>query len=138
MPRAASESTAASRVAPGGMVTGTDSPAGRAQPAAISAPASRTRNAGGGTRNRHATLQGLFGVLTSPPPAVRRDSAGATPPRRVRPRRPSAPSSSLPARARPAARELGGSTRGRKDDVDALAAAVLLQHYLDARRGSAT
>jgi putative Holliday junction resolvase len=32
-------------------------------------------------------------------------------------------------------RELGGSTRGRKEDVDALAAAVMLQHYLDARRG---
>ena len=42
------------------------------------------------------------------------------------------------ARALRAVRELGGSTRGRKDDVDALAAAVLLQHYLDARRGSAT
>ena len=27
-----------------------------------------------------------------------------------------------------------GPTRGRKEDVDALAAAVLLQHYLDARR----
>ncbi|HET8633966.1 MAG TPA: Holliday junction resolvase RuvX, partial [Gemmatimonadales bacterium] len=31
-------------------------------------------------------------------------------------------------------RELGGSTRGRKEDVDALAAAVLLQQYLDMRR----
>jgi putative Holliday junction resolvase len=31
-------------------------------------------------------------------------------------------------------REQGGSTRGRKPDVDALAAAVLLQHFLDARR----
>ncbi|MEO7985013.1 MAG: Holliday junction resolvase RuvX [Gemmatimonadales bacterium] len=30
-------------------------------------------------------------------------------------------------------REQGGSTRGRKDEVDALAAAVLLQHFLDAR-----
>jgi RNase H-fold protein (predicted Holliday junction resolvase) len=33
---------------------------------------------------------------------------------------------------------MGGSTRGRKDDVDALAAALLLQHYLDAQRGGAT
>ncbi len=41
------------------------------------------------------------------------------------------------ARALRAVREQGGSTRGRKEDVDALAAAVLLQHYLDARsRGS--
>ena len=31
-------------------------------------------------------------------------------------------------------REMGGSTRGRKGDVDALAASVLLQHFLDARR----
>lgn len=31
-------------------------------------------------------------------------------------------------------REQGGSTRGRKKDVDSLAAAVLLQHFLDARR----
>ena len=38
------------------------------------------------------------------------------------------------ARALRTVRELGGSTRGRKDDVDALAAALLLQHYLDARR----
>jgi putative pre-16S rRNA nuclease len=38
------------------------------------------------------------------------------------------------ARALAAIREQGGSTRGRKDDVDALAAAVLLQHFLDARR----
>ena len=42
------------------------------------------------------------------------------------------------ARALGAVREMGGTTRGRKDDVDALAAAVLLQHYLDARRGGAT
>jgi len=35
-------------------------------------------------------------------------------------------------------RAMGGSTRGRKDDVDALAAALLLQHYLDAKRGTAT
>jgi len=33
-----------------------------------------------------------------------------------------------------AIREMGGNTRGRKDDVDALAAAVLLQHFLDSRR----
>ena len=38
------------------------------------------------------------------------------------------------ARALAAIREQGGSTRGRRDDVDSLAAAVLLQHYLDARR----
>jgi putative Holliday junction resolvase len=31
-------------------------------------------------------------------------------------------------------REQGGSTRGRKKDVDALAAAILLQHYLDSHR----
>lgn len=42
------------------------------------------------------------------------------------------------ARALHAVREMGGTTRGRKDDVDALAAAVMLQHYLDARRGGAT
>jgi putative holliday junction resolvase len=38
------------------------------------------------------------------------------------------------ARALDAIREQGGSTRGRKADVDSLAAAVLLQHFLDARR----
>ena len=38
------------------------------------------------------------------------------------------------ARALAAIREQGGSARGRKGDVDSLAAAVLLQHYLDARR----
>ena len=38
------------------------------------------------------------------------------------------------ARALAAIWEQGGSTRGRKDEVDALAAAVLLQHYLDTRR----
>jgi putative Holliday junction resolvase len=38
------------------------------------------------------------------------------------------------ARALAAIWEQGGSTRGRKADVDALAAAVLLQHFLDARR----
>jgi putative Holliday junction resolvase len=42
------------------------------------------------------------------------------------------------ARALQAVREMAGTTRGRKTDVDALAATVLLQHYLDARRGSAT
>ncbi|MBA3259606.1 MAG: Holliday junction resolvase RuvX [Gemmatimonadales bacterium] len=40
------------------------------------------------------------------------------------------------ARALAAIREQGGTTRGRKSDVDALAAAVVLQHYLDARRAS--
>jgi putative Holliday junction resolvase len=39
------------------------------------------------------------------------------------------------ARALGAIREQGGSTRGRKEDVDSLAAAVLLQHFLDARKG---
>jgi putative Holliday junction resolvase len=38
------------------------------------------------------------------------------------------------ARALRTVREMGGSTRGRKDDVDALAAALLLQNYIDARR----
>lgn len=41
------------------------------------------------------------------------------------------------ARALGAVREQGGSTRGRKGEVDALAAAVLLQHFLDARRNRA-
>jgi putative Holliday junction resolvase len=41
------------------------------------------------------------------------------------------------ARALAAVREMGGSTRGRKADVDAMAAALLLQHFLDAKRGSA-
>jgi len=41
------------------------------------------------------------------------------------------------ARIRQAVHEMGGKTRGRAGDVDALAAALLLQHYLDARRGSA-
>ena len=36
-----------------------------------------------------------------------------------------------------AIREMGGKTRGRKEDVDAMAAALLLQHFLDAQRGSA-
>ncbi len=39
------------------------------------------------------------------------------------------------ARALGAIREQGGSTAGRKADVDALAAAVMLQGYLDAGRG---
>ena len=38
------------------------------------------------------------------------------------------------ARALASIREQGGSVRGRKADVDALAAAVVLQHFLDARR----
>ena len=42
------------------------------------------------------------------------------------------------ARALNAVRDMGGTTRGRKDDVDALAATVLLQHYLDAKRGGTT
>jgi putative Holliday junction resolvase len=41
------------------------------------------------------------------------------------------------ARVLAAVREMGGSTRGRKEDVDAMAAALLLQHYLDAKRGTA-
>jgi putative Holliday junction resolvase len=41
------------------------------------------------------------------------------------------------ARVLAAVREMGGSTRGRKEDVDAMAAALLLQHYLDTKRGSA-
>jgi putative Holliday junction resolvase len=40
------------------------------------------------------------------------------------------------ARALGLIREQGGSTRGRRSDVDALAAAVLLQHFLDARKYS--
>jgi putative Holliday junction resolvase len=42
------------------------------------------------------------------------------------------------ARALNVIREQGGSTRNRKADVDALAASVLLQGYLDARKGGAT
>jgi putative Holliday junction resolvase len=38
------------------------------------------------------------------------------------------------ARALAAIWEQGGSAKGRKPEVDALAAAVLLQHFLDARR----
>jgi putative holliday junction resolvase len=41
-------------------------------------------------------------------------------------------------RALDAVRDMGGTTRGRKERVDALAATVLLQHYLDARRGGVT
>lgn len=41
------------------------------------------------------------------------------------------------ARVLAAVREMGGSTRGRKADLDAMAAALLLQHYLDSKRGSA-
>jgi len=41
------------------------------------------------------------------------------------------------ARALGVIREQAGSTRGRKDDVDALAASVLLQHFLDARKNMA-
>ena len=41
------------------------------------------------------------------------------------------------ARALGAVRAMGGTTKGRRGDVDALAATLLLQHYLDARRGSA-
>jgi RNase H-fold protein (predicted Holliday junction resolvase) len=33
-----------------------------------------------------------------------------------------------------AIKEMGGSTRGRKGDVDRLAATVILQHFLDGRR----
>ena len=40
------------------------------------------------------------------------------------------------ARALRVIREQGGSTRGRKEDVDALAASVLLQGFLDSRRGT--
>ncbi|MGB7212933.1 MAG: Holliday junction resolvase RuvX [Gemmatimonadales bacterium] len=40
------------------------------------------------------------------------------------------------ARALGAIREQGGSTRGRKEDVDALAAAILLQHFLESRRST--
>ncbi len=41
------------------------------------------------------------------------------------------------ARALAAIREQGGSTRGRREEVDAWAAAVFLQHYLDSRRPAA-
>lgn len=42
------------------------------------------------------------------------------------------------ARAHREIREQGGSTRGRREEVDALAASVLLQGYLDQRRGGLT
>lgn len=38
------------------------------------------------------------------------------------------------ARAHHAIRELGGSARGRREDVDALAATILLQQFLETRR----
>lgn len=38
------------------------------------------------------------------------------------------------ARALGSIREQGGSVRGRREEVDALAASVVLQHFLDARR----
>jgi len=41
------------------------------------------------------------------------------------------------ARVLAAIREMGGSTKDRKEDVDAMAAALLLQHYLDASKGTA-
>ena len=40
------------------------------------------------------------------------------------------------ARALAAIREQGGSTRGRREAVDALAATVLLQHFLELRRNA--
>lgn len=40
------------------------------------------------------------------------------------------------ARALATIQEQGGSTRGRKADVDALAAAILLQHFLSSRRNA--
>jgi putative Holliday junction resolvase len=42
------------------------------------------------------------------------------------------------ARAHAAIREQDGSTRGRRDEVDALAATVLLQHFLETRRHART
>jgi putative Holliday junction resolvase len=41
------------------------------------------------------------------------------------------------ARALAAIWEQGGSARGRKPEVDALAASVMLQHFLDARKNTA-
>ncbi|MDH4131891.1 MAG: Holliday junction resolvase RuvX [Gemmatimonadota bacterium] len=41
-------------------------------------------------------------------------------------------------RAHRAIRDQQGSTRGRREDVDALAASILLQGFLDMRRGSST
>lgn len=40
------------------------------------------------------------------------------------------------ARAHAAIREQEGSTRGRREEVDALAATILLQHFLETRRHS--
>jgi putative Holliday junction resolvase len=40
------------------------------------------------------------------------------------------------ARVRRAVREMEGRTRGRAAEIDALAATLLLQHFLDSRRGS--
>jgi len=40
------------------------------------------------------------------------------------------------ARAHAAIREQDGSTRGRREEVDALAATILLQHYLETRRNA--
>jgi putative holliday junction resolvase len=40
------------------------------------------------------------------------------------------------ARALAAIGEQGGSVRGRKEDVDALAATILLQHFLETRRNA--
>lgn len=42
------------------------------------------------------------------------------------------------ARAHAAIQEQGGSTRGRRAEVDALAATILLQHYLETRRNAPT
>jgi putative Holliday junction resolvase len=38
------------------------------------------------------------------------------------------------ARALSAIRDLGGGTKGRKDEIDQLAATVMLQTYLDSRK----
>jgi putative holliday junction resolvase len=40
------------------------------------------------------------------------------------------------ARAHAAIAEQGGSVRGRREDVDALAATILLQHFLETRRNA--
>jgi putative holliday junction resolvase len=40
------------------------------------------------------------------------------------------------ARAHAAIREQDGGTRGRREDVDALAATILLQHFLETRRNA--
>lgn len=42
------------------------------------------------------------------------------------------------ARAHRAIREQGGSTRGRREDVDALAATLLLQQFLETRRNASS